>query len=93
MFRRLAVLDGPIALPFLREVAAGGAIAPVRLVRILRELTARGLLSVDRSGPRWRYHQDDDLHRMARELISARTRRRRGCSLPPSSGPWRRPRR
>jgi tetratricopeptide (TPR) repeat protein len=43
----------------------------VRLVRILRELTARGLLSVDRSGPRWVYHQDDDLHRMARELIGA----------------------
>ena len=71
VFRRLAVLDGPVALPFLREVVAGGAIAPVRLVRILRELTARGLLSVDRSGPRWRYHQDDDLHRMARELLSA----------------------
>jgi predicted ATPase/DNA-binding SARP family transcriptional activator len=71
VFRRLAVLDGPVALPFLREVVAGGPIAPVRLVRILRELTARGLLSVDRSGPRWRYHQDDDLHRMARELISA----------------------
>ena len=71
VFRRLAVLDGPVALPFLREVVAGGAIAPVRLVRILRELTARGLLSVDRSGPRWRYLQDDDLHRMARELLNA----------------------
>jgi predicted ATPase/DNA-binding SARP family transcriptional activator len=71
VFRRLAVLDGPVALPFLREVVAGGAIAPVRLVRILRELTARGLLSVNRSGPRWRYHQEDDLHRMARELINA----------------------
>ena len=71
VFRRLAVLDGSVALPFLREVVAGGAIAPVRLVRILRELTARGLLSVDRSGPRWRYHQDDDLHRMARELLTA----------------------
>ena len=43
VFRRLAVLDGPVALPFLREVVAGGVIAPVRLVRILRELTARGL--------------------------------------------------
>jgi predicted ATPase/DNA-binding SARP family transcriptional activator len=71
VFRRLAVLDGPVALPFLREVVAGGAIAPLRLVRILRELTARGLLSVDRSGPRWRYHQDDDLHRLARELLDA----------------------
>jgi len=69
VFRRLAVLDGPVALPFLREVVAGGAITPVRIVRILRELTARGLLSVDRSGPRWRYRQDDDLHRMARELL------------------------
>jgi predicted ATPase/DNA-binding SARP family transcriptional activator len=71
VFRRLAVLDGPVALPFLREVVAGGTIAPVRLVRILRELTARGLLTVDRSGPRWRYRQDDDLHRMARELLDA----------------------
>jgi predicted ATPase/DNA-binding SARP family transcriptional activator len=71
VFRRLSVLDGPVALPFLREVVAGGAIAPVRLVRILRELTARGLLTVDRSGPRWRYQQDDDLHRMARELLDA----------------------
>src|SRR6185437_9325842 len=69
VFRRLAVLDGPVALPFLREVVAGDAIAPVRVVRILRELTARGLLAVDRAGPRWRYHQDDDLHRMARELL------------------------
>lgn len=29
------------------------------------------LLAVDRAGPRWRYHQDDDLHRMARELLDA----------------------
>ena len=71
VFRRLAVLDGPATLPFLREVVAADPIAPVRVVRILRELTARGLLSVDRSGPRWRYHQDDDLHRMARELLDA----------------------
>jgi predicted ATPase/DNA-binding SARP family transcriptional activator len=71
VFRRLAVLDGPVALPFLREVVAGDGIAPVRLVRILRELTARGLLTVDRSGPRWRYQQDDDLHQMARELLEA----------------------
>jgi predicted ATPase/DNA-binding SARP family transcriptional activator len=71
VFRRLAVLDGPVALPFLREVVADSAIASVRVVRILRELTAHGLLSVDRSGPRWRYHQDDDLHRMARELLDA----------------------
>ena len=71
VFRLLGVLDGPVALPLVRDMVAGGPIAPVRVVRILRELTARGLLTVDRSGPRWRYHQDDDLHRYARELLAA----------------------
>jgi len=69
VFRRLAVLDGPVGLALVRQVVAGGPIAEVRVVRILRELTARGLLTVDRSGPRWRYQQDDDLHRYARELL------------------------
>ena len=27
------------------------------------------MLSVDRTGARWRYQQDDDLHRFARELL------------------------
>ena len=69
VFRRLAVLDGPVGLALVRQVVAGGPIAEVRVVRILRELTARGLLTVDRSGPRWRYQQDDDLHRYPRELL------------------------
>jgi predicted ATPase/DNA-binding SARP family transcriptional activator len=69
VFRRLAVLDGPASLQLVRQVVAGGRIAPLRVVRILRELTARGLLSVDRSGPHWRYAHDDDLHRFARELL------------------------
>jgi predicted ATPase/DNA-binding SARP family transcriptional activator len=70
VFRLFGVLDGPVALPFVREVTAGGPIAPLRVVRILRELTARGLLMVDRTGPRWRYQQDDDLHVFARELLA-----------------------
>ncbi|MGC9962398.1 MAG: BTAD domain-containing putative transcriptional regulator [Acidimicrobiales bacterium] len=69
VFRRLAVLDGAVGLGLVRQVVAGGPIAEIRVVRILRELTARGLLAVDRSGPRWRYQQDDDLHRYARELL------------------------
>ncbi len=69
VFRRFGVLDGQVALPLARDVVADEAIPPVRIVRILRELTARGLLAVDRSGPRWRYHQDDDLHRLARDLL------------------------
>jgi len=72
VFRRFGVLDGYVALPLVREVVADEAIPPVRIVRILRELTARGLLAVDRGGPRWRYHQDDDLHRLARDLLEAR---------------------
>ncbi|HWF80514.1 MAG TPA: BTAD domain-containing putative transcriptional regulator [Streptosporangiaceae bacterium] len=70
VFRRFGVLDGQVALPLVRDVVADEAIPPVRIVRILRELTARGLLAVDRSGPRWRYHQDDDLHRLARDLLA-----------------------
>ena len=50
VFRRLAVLDGPVGAALVRQVVAGGPIAEVRVVRILRELTARGLLTVDRSG-------------------------------------------
>ena len=69
MFRRLAVLDGAVGLTTVREVVSGGSIQGVRVVRILRELSARGLIAVDRSGPHWRYQQDDDLHRYARELL------------------------
>ncbi len=76
VFRRFGVLDGHVALPLIKDVVADDAIPPVRIVRILRELTARGLLAVDRSGPRWRYHQDDDLHRLARELLDERAEAR-----------------
>ena len=69
VFRRLAVLDGEAGLPLVRQVTSGGPIEEVRVVRILRELTVRGLLTVDRAKPRWRYHQDDDVHRFARELL------------------------
>lgn len=71
VFRRLGVLDGPVGLPLVRAVVAGPDVAPVRVVRILRELSARGLISVDRGGPRWSYQQDDDLHRFARELLAS----------------------
>ncbi|HEY1643454.1 MAG TPA: BTAD domain-containing putative transcriptional regulator [Streptosporangiaceae bacterium] len=70
VFRLFGVLDGAVPLPLVRQVAAAAAIAPVRVVRILRELTSRGLLLADRSGPRWRYQQDDDLHAFARELLA-----------------------
>jgi predicted ATPase/DNA-binding SARP family transcriptional activator len=70
VFRRLAVLEGSFGLAFARQVVSDAVIAPVRVVRILRELAANGLVGVDRSEPRWRYQQDDDLHRFARELLA-----------------------
>jgi predicted ATPase/DNA-binding SARP family transcriptional activator len=69
VFRRLAVLDGAAGLSMVRRVVSGSTIQDFRVVRILRELSARGLVTVDRSGPHWRYQQDDDLHRYARELL------------------------
>ena len=67
VFRRFAVLDGAVGLPLIKQVAAGPDVAPARVIRVLRELAARGLLAVDSSGARWLYRQDDDIHRFARE--------------------------
>jgi predicted ATPase len=69
VFRCLAVLDGPVGLPLIRQVVAHGPVTPIRVVRILRELTAHSLLAVDRTSSHWRYQQDDDLHRFAGELL------------------------
>jgi predicted ATPase/DNA-binding SARP family transcriptional activator len=70
VFRRLAVLDGPASLPLVRQVVSGGPVTPIRVVRILHELTSRSLLTVDRTGAHWRYRQDDDLRRFAGELLA-----------------------
>ena len=78
LFRRLAVLDGPVGLPMIRHALAYPPVTPIRVVRILRELTARGLLTVDRTSAHWRYQQDDDLHRFAAELLAERGEERTG---------------
>ena len=72
VFRRFGVLDGSVGLGLVRQVVSDDKITSVRVVLILRELTASGLVAVDRDGPRWRYHQDDDLHRFAREMLVER---------------------
>lgn len=71
LFRAFAVLDGPVGISLIRQVASALGIAPVRVVRILRELADRGMLNVDRDDAHLRYHQDDDLHRYATELLTA----------------------
>jgi predicted ATPase/DNA-binding SARP family transcriptional activator len=71
VFRRMSVLEGPVELPALRAVATGEDVEAVRVVRLVRELADRGLVVSHRSGSRWSYEQDDDLHRFARQRLAA----------------------
>ncbi len=70
VFRRLSALRGPAGLSLIRGVVGGGDVPEVRVVRVLRELVAHGLVSVDTSGPRWLYQLDDDVQAFAWELLS-----------------------
>lgn len=72
VFRRFAVLDGSVGLSLVRQVVSGDDVPAVRVVRILRELTAAGLVTVERGTARWRYRQDDGLRRFARDLLVER---------------------
>ena len=70
VFRRFAVLDGSVGLRLATSVLAGAPVTEARVVRLLGQLAALGLLRVDRSAERWRWSQDDELHRYARELLA-----------------------
>lgn len=70
VFRRLSVLEGRVDLTAIQSVACDEDIPRVRVVRILRELSAEGLLEAERSGSRWTYVQDDDLHRFAQGKLA-----------------------
>ncbi len=72
VFRGFAALDGSVGLALATQVLAGGPVPRARVVRILGQLVALGLLRVDRSGERWRWSQDDELHRYARDLLAER---------------------
>ena len=69
VFRTLAILDGAVGLPLVRSVVSQERVAPMRVIRVLRELTAAGLMWVDRSGARWRYQMDDDVRRFAADQL------------------------
>ncbi len=72
VFRTLAILDGAVGLPLVRSVVSEERVPPMRVIRVLRELTAAGLMWIDRSGARWRYQMDDDVRRFASdELVAA----------------------
>lgn len=70
VFRRMSVLEGSVDLAAIRAVSAGVDVAAVRIVRLLRELGDRGLVTAHRTGSRWSYEQDDDLHRFARSYLA-----------------------
>jgi DNA-binding SARP family transcriptional activator/predicted ATPase len=69
VFRRSSVLDGAVSLGLLRGLVVSPEIPSARVARLLGELSARGLLRIDRSGPRWRYEQHDDVRNYARGLL------------------------
>ncbi len=75
VLRRCSVLGGEIGLPLIRAVVSARDLLPLRVIRLLRELTDRGLMSVDRSGPRWRYRQDDDIQQFAMTKLDDGERR------------------
>ena len=79
VFRHLGLMTGPVTLAFARDVAARAGVSPVRVARILGELTSRGLLGIDRGPIRWRYTVDDDLRRFADHLLYEHGERAQGA--------------
>jgi DNA-binding SARP family transcriptional activator/predicted ATPase len=71
VFRRSSVLDGAVSLGLIRGLVVSPEIPSTRVARLLGELSARGLLRVDQSGPRWRYEQHDDVREYARGVLLA----------------------
>ncbi len=69
VFRTFAILDGAVGLPLVRRVVSEDRVAPMRIIRVLRELTAAGLMWVDKSRARWRYQMDDDVRRFAADQL------------------------
>ncbi|GMA97066.1 hypothetical protein GCM10025881_38900 [Pseudolysinimonas kribbensis] len=68
LFRAWGAVDGSLSLGMATALVADGT-APGRVARLLAELADGGLLGVDRSGPRWRYRQDDQVRAFARERL------------------------
>ena len=65
VFRTFAILDGAVGLPLVRRVVSEERVPPMRVIRVLRELTARRSHMGRSLGPRWRYQMDDDVRRFA----------------------------
>lgn len=72
VFRRFAVLDGTVPLSMVRAVVSDDQVHRVRVLRVLGSLAGCGLMRADRATERWRWTQDDELHRFARDLLAER---------------------
>lgn len=68
LFRAWGAVDGSLSLGMVASLVGDGT-APGRVARLLAELADGGLLGVDRSGPRWRYRQDDQVRAFARARL------------------------
>jgi DNA-binding SARP family transcriptional activator/predicted ATPase len=66
VFRAWGVVDGSMPLALVRGLVAH-SVPSARVARLLAELADAGLVGVDRSGPRWRYHMDDQMRIFARQ--------------------------
>jgi predicted ATPase/DNA-binding SARP family transcriptional activator len=70
LFAALGVVDGALPLS-LASSLAGTVPSPGRVARLLGELAESGLLYINRTGPRWRYRQDDQVRQFARARLDA----------------------
>jgi predicted ATPase/DNA-binding SARP family transcriptional activator len=70
LFTAWGAVDGALPLS-LAATLADELSTPGRVARLLGELADSGLLYIDRSGPRWRYRQDDQVRRFARARLDS----------------------
>ncbi|CAN5128771.1 hypothetical protein BH11ACT3_BH11ACT3_07580 [soil metagenome] len=68
LFSAWGVVEGALPLALATRLDPGGS-APGRVARLLGDLVDAGLLLIDRSGPRWRYRQDDQVRAFARARL------------------------
>jgi predicted ATPase len=72
LFRAMGAIEGSLPLSLVSALGSAlgtDALAHGRVARFLAELSERGLIAIDRSGPRWRYRQDDQVRQFARSRL------------------------
>jgi predicted ATPase/DNA-binding SARP family transcriptional activator len=70
LFRALGAVEGSLPLALVASLAPESPTRG-RIARILAELSDRGLVEIDRAGPRWSYRQDDQVRTFARAHLAS----------------------